>query len=145
MKKKAGLPIKKELKEDKFPSHDDIYAAMMKAEDILQRAQIPFVVLGDVAKQMYNNENLHVHKVVFGVLQQHAVEECTSLLPTIAPDLENLKDGWNVRTPNVTVYIKILPKKYPAIMNPDVIFYMYDAWRIPNPFAQYWKGDHLDI
>jgi hypothetical protein len=120
---------------------------MMHAEDVLQRAQIPFVVLGTVANQMYHNEQLKVHKIVFGVLGQYAAaKELTGMLPAIEPHIQELTDGWQIIYEGIPVYIRILPKQYPTIINADMIFYMYDAWKIPNPFNIYWEQkDHYDI
>jgi hypothetical protein len=30
-------------------------------------------------------------------------------------------------------------------MNPDTHWYWVEPFKIPNPFAEYWAGDHLDI
>lgn len=130
----------------RYPPPEAIYDAMMHAQDVLERALMPFVVLGTAAYQMMNNEELRVNKVVFGVLERYASKECTSMLPIIEPKIEKLTDGWQITRHNVPVYIKILPKVYPSILNPDLVFYMYDMWHIPNPFGAYWTGgDHFDI
>lgn len=147
MNKKAGMRSKpQKIIDDKYPPHEAIYDAMMHAQDVLERVQIPFVVLGTTAYQMVHGEQLKVHKVVLGVLQQHAVDECTSLIPTVEPSVQKLTDGWQIVRHGVPVYIKLIPKQYPTIMNPDILFYMYDAWKVPNPFEDYWNGgDHYDV
>lgn len=124
---------------------EQLTAAILHVEDILSRCSIPFVVLGDAAFQMYNNMPLSGHRIVLGVMERHAMPECTSLIPTIEPNVEQQTDGWRIVFEQVPVYIKIITKDFNTLKEPDVIFSHYESWRIPNPFNEYWKGPHLDI
>lgn len=121
-----------------------IIAALLHAQDVFERASIPFIVIGNIAYQMKNNLPLSGYKVVFAVMYWHAVPECTSLLRTIEPKIELLTDGWKIMTNQVPVIIKIIPRKFYTFLDPDTIFYAYDVWKIPNPFDEYWTGDHHD-
>src|SRR3990172_3891159 len=85
-----------------------IIAALLHAQDVFERASIPFIVIGNIAYQMKNNLPLSGYKVVFAVMYWHAVPECTSLLRTIEPKIELLTDGWKIMTNQVPVIIKII-------------------------------------
>jgi hypothetical protein len=124
---------------------EQLTQAILHAEDILTRSQLPFLVLGDTAFQMYNNMPLSGHRIVLGVMQRHCQPECTSLMTILDPEIEQMSDGWRLIFEKVPVYIKIITKDYTVLHDLDVIFSHYEAWRIPNPFEEYWKGPHLDI
>ena len=113
--------------------------------DILEAAQMPFVVLGQIAYQMKHNEELDAPKAVFAVMDQYNIRELTSMLPIIEPKLEKLSDGYKLSYKNFPVIIRFLTRNYRTLVDPDRIYYKYDAWPIPNPFDEYWNGDHLDV
>jgi hypothetical protein len=117
----------------------------MYAQDVLQRCQIPFVVLGDIAYQMKHDLPLRADKVVFAVLQRNAVQDTVSLLPTVEPKIEVLTDGWRIVYHDIPVYIKVMPKDYEVLMDPDTVFYWVTEFRVPNPFEKYWNSNHLDV
>ena len=124
--------------------------AMVHAWDVMEAAQIPFVVLGEAAFQIYYEGHLSVDKIVFGVLKQHAMPECVGLLSAIDEKVEMLSDGWKIQCNEIPVYVKVLTNgykraNYDTIKNPDVVWYHVEPFRIPNPFALYWSGDHFDI
>lgn len=127
-------------------THDQLFQAMLHAQEQMQRCQILFVVLGDAAHAIYYNHPMTNHRIVFGVLQQHAVPNLVSVLKVVEPDLEMLTDGWRFTYERVPVYVKIITKNYHTLTNPDTKFYYYDVWKIPNPFNEYWECEtHYDI
>jgi len=117
----------------------------MWAEDVMSRCQIPFIVLGSAAYQILNDQELHVPKITIGVLKQHAMPEQTSLLKACDPSIEMNMDGWTIALGSAKVVCRVLTKNYPTLMNPDVHWYWVEPFKIPNPFQQYWIGDHYDI
>jgi hypothetical protein len=117
----------------------------MWAEDVMSRCQIPFVVLGSAAYQIKNDLPLNVPKITFGVLKQHAVSECTGLLKAVDPNIEINMDGWTITKGSAKVVVQIMKSNHPTLLNPDVHWYWVEPFRIPNPFQQYWEGDHYDI
>lgn len=126
-------------------SPENLLAALFRAQDILDRAIIPFIVLGEVSYQIKNNQPLEANKISIGILKRHATESGTSLLSTIDPAIEQLTDGWRLVHNEVPVTIKIIEKEHPVLRNPDIVFYKYDTFCIPNPFEKYWKGNHFDV
>jgi hypothetical protein len=130
---------------DVWPSELELRDALMWAEDVMARCQIPFIVLGSAAYQIYHDEPLHVPKITIGVMEQHAVPEQTSLLKTVDPSIEMNMDGWTIATGSAKVVVQIMKKKHPTLLNPDIHWYWVEPFHIPNPFDVYWKGEHYDI
>jgi hypothetical protein len=129
-----------------WPSEIELRDALMWAEDVMSRCQIPFIVLGSAAYQILNDEELHVPKITIGVLKQHAMPECTSLLKACDPSIEMNMDGWTIALGSAKVVCRVLTKNYPTLMNPDTHIYWVEPFKIPNPFQQYWEqNDHYDI
>jgi hypothetical protein len=117
----------------------------MYAADILDRAQIPFIVLGNIAYQMKYGLPLSDVRATFAILERHAVPECTSMIPIIEPNIEQRQDGWRVMYHDFPVVMKVITKEFPTLADPDVVFYWVENWKIPNPFEKYWQGDHYDV
>ncbi len=130
---------------DVWPTEEELRDVLMWAEEVMNRCQIPFVVLGSAAYQIVHDEPLNVPKITLGVLKQHAVEEQTSLLKACDPSLEINMDGWTFTKGSAKVIVRVLTKKYKTLMDPDTHWYFVEPFRIPNPFQEYWNGDHLDI
>jgi len=94
---------------------------------------------------MKHNEELDAPKAVFGVMQQYNIRELTSMLPIIEPKLEKLTDGYKFMYKDFPVIIRFMTRKYRTLLDPDHVYYKYDAWPIPNPWNDYWNGEHYDV
>ena len=131
---------------DQFPSEIELRDALMWAEDVMSRCQIPFIVLGSAAYQIMNDLPLDVPKITLGVLQAHAVPSQTSLLKSCDDSIEMNMDGWTITKGSAKVVVRVLTKKYKTLMNPDTHWYWVEPFKIPNPFMEYWTGeDHYDV
>ena len=130
---------------DNWPTEIELRDALMKAQDVMERCQIPFIVLGSAAYQIMHDEPLHVPKITIGVLEQHAVPECTNLLKAVDPKIEMTMDGWSITEGKAKVVVTVIRKKYKTLMNPDVHWYWVEPFKVPNPFDEYWSGEHYDI
>ena len=117
----------------------------MWAEDVMARCQIPFIVLGTAAYQIFNDLPLQVPKIILGVLKQHAVHEQVSLLQACDPAIEMNMDGWTITKGSAKVVVRILTKNYKTLTDPDKHWYWVEPFNIPNPFKEYWEGEHYDI
>lgn len=106
---------------------------------------MPFILLGTLAYQMKHNQELNADKVSIAVMEQYNIRELTSMLPIIEPKLEKLTDGYKYMYKGFPVIIRFMTRKYKTLLDPDTVFYKYDMWPIPNPFDEYWAGDHLDV
>jgi len=130
---------------DIWPTEIELRDALMWAEDVMSRCQIPFIVLGSAAYQIINDLPLNVPKITIGVLKQHAMPEQVSLLQACDPSIEMTMDGWEITKGSAKVVVQIIKKSYPTLMNPDVHWYWVEPFKIPNPFQEYWNGPHYDI
>lgn len=108
-------------------------------DEALERCQIPYVVLGNIAYDIKHNLPLSTNKIVLGVLQRYNVRELTSMLPIVLPDIEITTDGWRVARDGMLAQIKIMYKNYPTLLDPDTVFYQHWRFWLPNPFNEYWK------
>ncbi len=128
-----------------FPTEEELRDVLMWTEDVMARCQIPFIVLGSAAYQIINDLPLDVPKITVGVLKQHAMPEQVSLLQACDPSIEMNMDGWTITKGSAKVVVQIITKSYPTLMNPDVHWYWVEPFKIPNPFKEYWEGNHYDI
>ena len=127
-----------------IPSEIELRDSLMWAQDVMERCSIPFVVLGSAAYQIKNDLPLQVPKIVLGVLENHAVPECTGLLKAVDPTIEITTDGWSMTTGTVKTQVIIIKTKHKTLQDPDVHWYWVEPFRIPNPFDEYWTGNHYD-
>jgi hypothetical protein len=131
---------------NEFPSEEELKNVLMWTEDVMSRCQIPFIVLGSAAFQIVNDLPLNVPKITVGVLKQHAMAECTSLLQSCDPSIEMTMNGWEIVRGSAKVVVQIINKNYPTLVNPDIHWYWVEPFKVPNPFDQYWNGnDHYDV
>ena len=127
-------------------SEEKLQTAILYVQDLLDKCQIPFVVLGNIAYQMRHGLPLHDHRVIFGVLENHAVIEQTRFITEFEPRTEVRTDGWRIVYGDVPVMVKILTKRYDVIINPDIVFYHIEFFHIPNPWEEYWKiHESIDV
>jgi hypothetical protein len=106
----------------------------------LERAQLPFIVIGNIAYQMYHNLPLDDHRILIALKKEHCVPECTSILMSVTEGIEVTTDGWRVVVDGVPVILHIMTKKFDVFVDPDTVFYFVEQFQIPNPFMTYWNG-----
>ena len=129
---------------------DKINEALWAIDEIMERCTLPYVVLGEAAYCIKHELPFKENKIVFGLLKQHAVPSQTSLLPTLAKDInvtsfEYLTDGYRIFIGEVAIIIRIIPKKYPTLLDPDTVTYNNWWYKLPNPFNEYWEHtEHYD-
>lgn len=128
-----------------FISAWDINAAMRDLYDLTEMASLPYVLLGDAARQLYdgkdgfNNSTLQVDKLEWGMFEKNLTPEVQSLFR--AWNFETWEDkGFKYKFENVPVYVRVLTKKWKFFELPDMRFYGPDFFKIPNPFERYWKS-----
>lgn len=118
-------------------------------DDILQRSQIRFLLLKEVAKQVKDTSNgitpeLSLPIIEIGIQQK-------DLSPITYPTLKTLLKSAHVEAKyddasiqfekyGVPVYIKIVRRKYAFFQNPNRVFYRVTEFDLPNPFDGYWKA-----
>lgn len=145
-KSKTGRKIKGLTDEPKL-THEMIRDALFRVQDHLERSQIQFVLLDEIAKQMAEMEDplLIASEVSIGVRSQDFTESGSSTLRSIIPDA-----GWreflhgetvsnlSYTDGSVPVVIWIIHNDLDVFKNPDSKFYFQTEFRLPNPFKEYW-------
>src|SRR3990167_8250556 len=126
-----------------MPTGEQINKALFWVDDLLDRCQIPYVIVGDIAKQLYKNNDaskqLNAHKIEILVKNGNINPMTKGLLKTFVPWIEFGKKIL-LEFEGVSIEIKVLKRKYQFIEYPDLRFYMSDEYKIPNQFDRYWKA-----
>ncbi len=121
-------------------THDQLHDALFFAQDILERSSIPFMVLGETAKCIIDNElpNLTGDKVEVGVTKRHLTRSCLETLKSLVKcTVDNdIKFDYH----GVPVEVKVIEGNYSYFTNPDVRYYHVTEFKTPNPFPEYWEN-----
>jgi hypothetical protein len=137
-KSKGGMKMKDgQNGMDEF-TDDQLAKALLRIEDTLGRALLPFVLLGDTAKGVMA-ERLYGNKVELGVETKHLTKEVYSTFNFYEPDRKEHDWGWSFDIDGVPVNIRFITKRYPYFKNKDIRFYRSGEYMLPNPFDEYWK------
>ncbi len=126
----------------------DVNAALRDLYDVTEGAMLPYILLGDVARQLYDGvdgfsgNDLKVDKLEWGMFEKNLTPEIKSLF--ITWNFETWEDkGFKYEFQGVPVFVHVITRKYPWFDLPDVRFYGPDMFKIPNPFEKYWKARFL--
>lgn len=129
-------------------SHEQIRDALFRVQDHLERSQIQFVLLDEIAKQMREMEDplLEASEVSIGIRSQDFTQSGSSTLRSIIPDAgwEEFLHGETIsnlayQDGSVPVVIWIIHNDLDVFKNPDTKFYYQTEFRLPNPFKTYWR------
>lgn len=133
-------------------SHEQVRDALFHVQDALERSQIQFVLLDEIAKQIAELEDpqLSASEISIGVRQQDFTESGSSTLRSIIPQAgwEAILHGEEVanlsyNVGSVPVVIWIIHNDMGVVNNPDTRFFYQTEFRIPNPFREYWRKRDL--
>lgn len=132
--------------------HESIREALFNVQDILERSQIQFMLLDELAKQIAEGEDpdLSSSEISLGVMRQDFTESGSSTLRSLVPDagwrdfrhdeeLSNISYTYG----SVPVVIWIIHNKMSVFDNPETKYYYQTEFRIPNPFKEYWRKRDL--
>lgn len=122
-------------------SYPSTEAALYFLEDVMGRAMIPFVLLGDVARSVVDNLDQEVHAPIeIGIQKRHLTKYALNTLPMfLPPDTEYGDKQINFTWDETPVIVKIIHRDFEVLSNPDQVFYRITHFNIPNPFERYWK------
>lgn len=114
---------------------EDYRKALREAGDLLDRALLIHFVLGDTAKRIVDQKPLEgIEKITLGVRERALNEYALSTLKTM------VGDNWReLEFGGVPVEIKVIKNDRGLMEHPDIVFYGYDEYFIPNSFEKYWK------
>ena len=122
---------------------EQINKALFWIDDTLDRSQIPYLLGGDLARQLFDNDDagkeIIADKIELITHERYVTKDTFGLLKTFIPWLE-LDKKILLEYEGVPIEIKVLKRKYKFFSNPDLRFYMRDEYQVPNPFNNYWKA-----
>lgn len=122
------------------PSTSELNTALNDVVDLMERALLPFIVLGQTAMDMVNKKELSGKAVEIGVMKKYITKEAKSTLMTfMGHRLIKQKYGYSYKADDVLVRIRIVKRDYAFFKHPDSVFYMSGEYKIPNPFNKYIK------
>jgi hypothetical protein len=125
----------------KITSNDALYYT----EDLLNRAFIQFVLLGDTAKTLI--EGFHTDldgQIDIGILNKDYTESGKRVLLSVLPrDSKVTKKEISFVYGEIPVKIKIIHKNYQFFENPEHIIHKISDFCVPNPFDKYYKTRNL--
>lgn len=115
--------------------------ALYFLEDIMERAMIPFFLLGKTAQTVRENLDVDpIDPIEAGIKRTDYTEYAHSTLKMFLPtDTVFTKKAIKLEWQGTPITIKIIDKKWAFIQNLDSVFYKLTSFRTPNPFSAYWK------
>lgn len=129
---------RKSISGDVYPE-DLVDQALHNVQDLLERTQIPFVLLGDIVERIVNRKSIGgIEKLEIGVFQKNLTDSTLSSLKSEMGDITT-DYGFGYKFDRIPIEIKIVSSDYGFFKNPDVIFYKSGEYRIPNPIEDYLK------
>lgn len=151
MKQKNGANMKQSRVRDieavAIPqfSHEQLRNALFHVQDTMERCLVPFVVLGNTAKHVINDEepltgDTEVH---IGVKKEEFTREVMMTLKSLIPELSTTEYQMSYSHYNVPVVIDVIHRDYKFLEHPDRKFYYISEFLLPNPFEKYWTARNL--
>lgn len=124
-------------------TNDQLHDALMYAQDILERAMVPFLVFGETAEAIHSLDMplMFGKGIHLGVRKQHLTESGKSIISMLATD-SIIDDRFVMfEYKGVPITIDVIKNDYPFLNNPDVKFYHLTEFKLPNPYNEYvkWK------
>ena len=117
--------------------------ALYFLEDLFDRCQIPFILLGSVAKQVVENLDCDVKAdtIEIGVKKKHLTESGYKTLKMLLSgrDVEYTDKYIKFDHKDRTIIVKIIQKNWAVLKHPNTIFYRMTDFQVPNPFKKYWS------
>ena len=117
--------------------------ALYFIEDILDRCQIPFFLLGKAAKNVVENQDadFETDMIEVGVKKKHLTESGFKALKMLLSgrEVEYTDKKIEFEHKDMKIVIKIIQKNWDVLKNPNQVFYRMTHFRVPNPFKKYWS------
>lgn len=125
----------------KITSNDALYYT----EDLLNRAFIQFILLGDTAKTLIEGFHSDLDgQIDIGILNKDYTESGKRVLLSVLPrDSKVTKKEISFVYGEIPVKIKIIHKNYQFFEHPEHIIHKISDFCVPNPFDRYYKSRNL--
>lgn len=131
----------------KYYTHDQIFEALQETDERLERCQLNYFLLEDLAQQVFlgSPQFKNLEEITLGVRERDWTTLSKSLMRSIGlKDLMIEEDSIEFKNLNgVPTVIWIIHRNYEFFKRPDLVWHSYTQFRVPNPFAKYWKARFL--
>lgn len=125
-------------------SIDELNKALFDFEDLMERCQTPFFLIGDSGKDVLDGFLLRGNKVEVAFKASQLTDMVISTINTYKGVTLTRDTGkWTYFVDEVPVEVTIITKKYKFFENPDSIFYWGENYWLPNPYAKYYKSRYI--
>lgn len=139
---KRGRPFKQPVPpEPKKKYHfDDFYQTLLMADDMLGRAHMVYVLIGNTARVVMGIEQEFKPPITLGALSTALTNYALNTLylnlpPTIEVDSNNRR-SLILPTGEIKTKLVLFDNSPRPIENFDLRFFNYDIWRVPNPLHE---------
>lgn len=114
----------------------ELERALFDVEDLLQRALVPFTLLGETARSIALEDWIKGDTVHVGVrkldLPKTALDTITQMQP-----VEFTDNGFTYISHGVPVVVEVIEERLPYIENAEYVFYKASEYKVPNPIKGY--------
>lgn len=121
-------------------NHDQLWAALRDAVDLLDGMHLPGFLLGNTARCAWDNSQMSGDEIVFGIKRSEYTDVVKSILKALRPSVIIEDNEARYLVGEVPVRIKVINRKYEFLNNLDRKWYLYDEYLFPNPFEKYYKA-----
>ena len=125
-------------------SPEELDKALLFVDDLLDRMLCPYMLAGRTLKSILkgqingNGINVLVLRKHFGREARSVLGSCMSMIYK-KPEIKEEDGCLKLDYEGVPIEIKIIDRKYEFLKQPDMLFYKYDMFKIPNPWQSYWR------
>lgn len=121
------------------PQERDLHETFIYLQDRLERALIPFILIGPLAEKLHRYEDARLMgtELVVAIKKKHLTESGLSILKMVLPELEEHEGSITFTHDDVPVTMKILKEDYEFLKYPDTRNYVLSTVMIPNPIKSY--------
>ena len=121
-------------------NHEQLYTALMDAEDLMDRLLTPYFLLGETANAVKHDLSLEGDGIDIGIRDKSLTQYVYSILDSEKGlKQEDVENGFEYLVSGVPVRVKIYTRNYPFFSYPDFKTYLYGNYQLANPFDMYWK------
>lgn len=129
-------------------NHEDVGFALRDLTDLVEKAMLPYILLGDAARQMkdgcdgFSGNTLKVDKIEWAMFERNLTPEVKSLFTTWGFEPWDDK-GFKYEIQGVPVFVRVITRNYKFFNLPDMVYYGPDMYKIANPFEKWWKARYI--
>lgn len=116
--------------------HADLHDALMHVQDMMLRASIKWVLVGDLAEQVYSTDIplLSADLVEVVVMRNQMARSALSMLQTVVGDHTWDDKYFKWEHKGVPIEVKVIDGGYGVFDNPEKTIYTTEEVWLPNPF-----------